>query len=79
MRIRLQLLTYLNLHYRFLFSTKWGSRVVVGLADITWIKKAMNHPDLQGRGDPYIFTVFNNFKNLGKLKEDCYLNVADRN
>ncbi|KAA0201639.1 Cytochrome P450 CYP3213A2 [Hyalella azteca] len=48
-----------------IFTTKWGSHRIVVVTDYHLIKKAFNHPDIQGRPAFFSFALFSHFKNAG--------------
>ncbi|KAF2363760.1 Cytochrome P450 [Trinorchestia longiramus] len=52
------------------YTTKWGSHPIVVITDFNLMKKAFNHPDLQGRPQFFSFQIFNFFKNIGVINSD---------
>ncbi|XP_018027004.1 cytochrome P450 2L1-like isoform X2 [Hyalella azteca] len=50
-----------------IFTTKWGSHRIVVVTDYNLIKKAFNHPDIQGRPAFFTFDLFTHFKNAGVI------------
>ncbi|XP_047740366.1 cytochrome P450 2L1-like [Hyalella azteca] len=51
-----------------IFTTKWGSHRIVVVTDYNLIKKAFNHPDIQGRPAFFSFDMFIYFKNAGIVR-----------
>ncbi|KAA0184151.1 Cytochrome P450 CYP3213A7 [Hyalella azteca] len=50
-----------------IFTTKWGSHRIVVVTDYNLIKKAFNHPDIQGRPGFFSLELLNNCKNAGVI------------
>ncbi|KAA0184887.1 Cytochrome P450 CYP3213A, partial [Hyalella azteca] len=48
-----------------IFTTKWGSHRIVVVTDYNLIKKAFNHPDIQGRPAFVSFDTLCHFRNIG--------------
>ncbi|KAF2363762.1 Cytochrome P450 [Trinorchestia longiramus] len=51
--------------YGNIFTTKWGSLPIVVLTDYRQIKKALQHPDINGRSEKSVVKMFQCFENRG--------------